>query len=155
MRRMPLTLPALFTLLCLLALLPAAQAQQALFSFPLQDTDIFTVEGSQRQITIYPLSELMKPHVQESRNRKVAAVSYNTDIVIRTDDAQNALSAILEQINTATGHKAGAFIDMPAANALRPDALLVAVAEKSVWQLLLTALNDGRYRLSVTCVIDE
>lgn len=137
-----------------LALAVSALADSPMYSFSLKDNRFFTVEGN-RTIDIHGLSERLRPMVQESKKRKIAAAHYSGGVLIRTPDAGAAAQEVISQISDQSGVELGFFNDTAFAAKTSPVILLMAVNQKSVWHVLLTPKEEGLYLLSLTCVVDE
>lgn len=127
-------------------------AESPLVAVTLRDGDSFTVE-SQPNITIYELSERAMPIVRAQRKGAIAA-DYATGTLIRTENPRLAIQEITRQIAEQTGRSISK-VRNSHITAIEPVLLLLAIGEKSTWNLLLTPKGDSRYVLSLTCVIDE
>lgn len=136
-----------------ISLRAAAFSDEPLVSVTLSDGDAFSVISG-AHFDVYGLSERMKPMVQSSRNRKIAAASYSTGTIVRTSDPKMAIQEILRQISEQSGLILGSFRDSRISS-ISPTVLLLAAGEKSVWNLLLTPKDDYTYVFSLTCLIDE
>jgi hypothetical protein len=131
----------------------SAFAQAPIITVTLKNGDAFSVTSSPR-LDIYGLSERAKPIVQSSRNRKIEAAAYATGPVIRTLDPPRAIQEILVQLSEQSGHNLASFQNSKMGT-IAPAFLLLAVGEKSVWNLFLTPNGEDTFVLSVTCLIDE
>ncbi len=131
----------------------AISAEEPIVSVSLADGSSFTVEA-QPQITLFGLSERAKPMMQVRHNRPIAVAGYATGTVIRTGDPRMAVQEILHQIAEQSGRELVRIWDSRI-TAIEPTTLILAVGEKSVWNLLLTPKDEGTFVLSLTCLIDE
>ena len=137
-----------------LAFALSAFSQDPIYSISLKNTDTFTIEGN-RDFKIYGLSERMKPLIQEGKNRKILAADHQSGVTIRTSDPKISVQEILNQLSNQTESTLGSFRDTAFSAALEPNILLMAVDQKSVWNILLTKKEENLYLLSITCLIDE
>lgn len=144
--------PLLLALFLLLGVRPVLAASP-LYTIVLQPSPSFTVVGGGK-IAVYPLSERMKPIVQEGRKRAIAAADYDCDTKIKTTQPKLAVQDIMREIAGQTGLSLGNFINSRLV-AAEPTVILMGVGKNSVWHVILTPKGDGVYVLTVSYLIDE
>jgi len=144
------------TVLLVLVLLAggyAARAENALYTIGLKPSSNFEILAG-GQVAVYPLSEKMKPMVQQSRKRAIVAADYDCGTTIKTAQPKLAVQEIMREIAGQTGLSLGNFFNSRLV-AAEPTVILMGVGENSVWHVILTSKGEGVYVLTVSYLIDE
>jgi len=136
-----------------LALSITAFAQKPIYQFSFDDTDNIKFLG-ERSITIYPVSERMKPILESNLQKKVKAVDHKSGMIIKAKNTDMASQEILKQISEKTGEKVGPIWNSILKKAT-PTTILMGVSKSTTWFIVISPSPDGDYILTISYLIEE
>ena len=142
----------LLTLL-ITALAFASLAQEPVYKFSFDDTETMAFSGD-RSVTIYPLSEHMKPMMESNLERKLRAVDHVSGIRVQTENPDMAIQEIMNQVYDKTGERISRIWNSTL-NKAKPCQILMGAGKSTTWYFVLSPAPDGDYVLTISYIIEE
>ena len=139
--------------LFIVALSISAFAQEPVYQFSFDDTDNVKFIGN-RDITIYPVSERMKPMIESSLEKSIQAADHVSGLIIKTENSDMAIQDIFNQLSEKTGEKIGRVWNSVLSKA-KPTQILMGGSKTSTWYLVISPSSDGNHVLTLSYLIEN
>lgn len=131
----------------------SAFAQEPVYQFSFDDTDNMTFAGN-KNVTIYPASERVKPMLESNLQKKIKAADHVSGIVVKTENPDMAIQEIMNQVSAKTDMKLGRIWNSNLKKA-DPVRILMGASKSTTWYFVLSPSPDGDYVLTISYLIEE
>lgn len=128
-------------------------AQEPIYQFSFENTDNMTFPAD-KNITIYPASERVKPMLESNLQKKIKAADHVSGIMVKTENPDIAIQEIMNQVSEKTGEKLGRIWNSVLKKA-DPTRILMGASKSTTWHFVLSPVPDGDYVLTISYLIEE